>query len=250
MTLRGKTAFVTGATSGIGKAIAEALSAEGCRLILSGRRRDRLDAIGRELKAETLALDVRHRPAVESAVRLHPALFSRPDILVNAAGLARGFEPIQDGNQDDWDEMIDANVKGLLSLTRAVLPHMVRRKRGHILNIGSTAGHWTYPKGGVYCATKAAVKVLTEALRMDLVGTGIRVSSVDPGMVETEFSLVRFHGDKARAKSVYAGMRPLKARDVAEIAVFCLARPAHVNVQQVVVMPTDQASPTLVHRRG
>lgn len=241
--LKGRRALVTGATSGIGRAVAGALAAEGCRLLLVGRRADRLVRLGKSLKAETLPLDVRDRRAVEAA------RFGEVDILVNAAGLARGLGPLHEGSADDWDEMVDANLKGLLYVTRAVLPGMVRRRRGHILNVGSTAGHWAYPGGNVYCATKAAVKRLTEGLRMDLNGTGVRVTSLDPGMVETEFSEVRFHGDRARAKAVYAGMKPLSARDVAGIARFCLALPAHVNVQDLVVTPTDQASVTLVHRR-
>ena len=251
--LKGKTAFVTGATSGIGRACAQALAREGCPLVLAGRRRERLDALkrilGRRLRVDVLPLDVRDRASVEAATRAHPGCFSRAEILVNAAGLARGLSPLQDGDVSDWEEMIDANLKGLLYVTRQVLPHMIRRGRGHILNLGSTAGHWTYPNGNVYCATKAGVKALTEGLRMDLLGTGVRVTSVDPGMVETEFSEVRFHGDRARAKAVYAGMTPLTPEDVAEIAVFCLSRPGHVNIQQVVVTPTDQASVTLVHRR-
>ena len=207
--LKGRRALVTGATSGIGKAIAEDLAKEGCRLILAGRRRARLQALGRRLKAEVLVLDVRDRRAVD---RAEPGAV---EILVNAAGLARGLSSLQEGSVDDWEEMIDANLKGLLYLTRKVLPGMVRRRRGHVLNLGSTAGHWAYPGGAVYCATKAAVKRLTEAMRMDLLGTGIRVTSIDPGMVETEFSEVRFH----------------------------------VDLQQVVVTPTDQASVGLDHRR-
>ena len=248
--LKGKRALVTGATSGIGLACARALAAEGCRLVLVGRREGRLRAVarslGRRVQVRVLVLDVRDRAAVEAA----EASFFAVDILVNNAGLARGFDPLQEGRVDDWEEMIDTNLKGLLYVTRKALPFMVKRRRGHVVNLGSTAGHWTYPKGNVYCASKAAVKVLTEGLRMDLLGSGIRVSSVDPGMVETAFSEVRFHGDAARARAVYAGMRPLAAGDVAEAVLWCLPRPPHVNIQQVVVTPTDQASPTLVHRRG
>ncbi len=242
--LKGSRALVTGATSGIGLACARALKHAGCRLVLGGRRRGGLKGIS---GAEGIVLDVRDRKDVDALAR--KGAFSEVDILVNAAGLARGFEPLQEGSLDDWNEMIDTNLKGLLQVTRQALPGMIRRGRGHVVMIGSTAGHWTYPKGAVYCASKAAVKALAEGLRMDLLGTGVRVTSVDPGMVETEFSEVRFRGDKARARAVYEGMTPLAAEDVAGLVLFCLTRPAHVNVQQVVVTPTDQASPTLVHRR-
>ena len=244
---KGTRALVTGATSGIGLACARALARKGCRLVLVGRRRERLKAAARELSAKAHLLDVGNRKAVEALARR--GVFSTLDILVNNAGLARGFEPLQEGDPDDWDEMIDTNLKGLLYVTRQVLPGMIHRGSGHVVMIGSTAGHWSYPNGNVYCASKAAVRMLTEGLRMDLLGTGVRVSSVDPGMVETEFSEVRFHGDKARAGAVYAGMSPLRPQDVAETVLFCLTRPQHVNLQQVVMMPTDQASPTLVHRR-
>ena len=248
--LTGKRALVTGATSGIGLACARTLAASGCRLVLVGRRAERLRAIaralGRQVRVETLTLDVRDRKAVEAA----DASFFAVDILVNNAGLARGLDPLSEGRVDDWEEMIDTNLKGLLYMTRRTLPFMMKRRRGHVVNLGSTAGHWTYPKGNVYCATKAAVKVLTEGLRMDLVGSGIRVSSVDPGMVRTAFSEVRFHGDAARARAVYAGMRPLRAEDVAEAVLWCLTRPPRVDVQEMVLTPTDQASPTLVHRRA
>ncbi len=170
-------------------------------------------------------------------------------MLVNNAGLGRGLEKAQDGNPSDWDEMVDTNVKGLLYVTRAVVPGMVARGRGHVVNIGSVAGHEVYPGGAVYCATKHAVGAITRGLRMDLLGTGVRVSTVDPGMVETEFSIVRFGGDRERAGRVYAGMTPLVADDIADAVLWCATRPPHVNVDEVVIKPTDQASATLVHRR-
>lgn len=250
MSLRGRRALVTGASSGIGAACARALAAAGCRLVLVARRADRLAALAaalpRHAGARLLALDVGDRRAVEAA----PADAFRADVLVNAAGLARGLEPLHEGRVDDWDEMIDTNLKGLLYVTRRVLPGMVSRGRGHVVHIGSTAGRWAYPGGNVYGATKAAVRLLTEGMRMDLLGAGVRVTTVDPGMVDTEFSTVRFHGDRARADAVYAGMRPLAAADVAEAVLWSLSRPAHVNVQEVVLMPTDQASVSLVKRRA
>jgi serine 3-dehydrogenase len=170
------------------------------------------------------------------------------DVLINNAGLARGFAPVHEGDVEDWEEMIDTNVKGLLYVTRAILPSMVSRGSGHIINLGSIAGHQVYPKGAVYCASKYAVRALNEGLKMDLLGTGVRVCSVSPGMVETEFSEVRFHGDTARASRTYANTRPLRASDIAEIAVFCATRPPHVDVSEVIVMPTDQASVNHVHR--
>jgi len=171
------------------------------------------------------------------------------DILVNNAGLARGFSTVHEGDVQDWEEMIDTNVKGLLYVTRAVLPGMVERRRGHVINIGSIAGHQVYPSGNVYCATKFAVKALTEGLKMDLLGTGVRVCSVSPGLVQTEFSEVRFHGDKDRAAKIYAGMTPLTAEDIADVVLFCATRPPHVDIGEVVVMPTDQASVHHVHKR-
>ncbi len=246
--MKGLRVLVTGATSGIGLACARELKRRGCRLALVGRRKDRLEAVARELGGLAIPLDVRDRKAVEAAARRHPEAFSGTGILVNAAGLARGFSSLQEGDPDDWDEILDTNVKGLLYVTRQVLPGMVRRKQGHVVHIGSVAGRWAYPKGAAYCASKAAVRMIAEGMRMDLLGSGVRVSTVDPGLVETEFSLVRFRGDKARAKSVYAGMRPLTPDDVAEAVLWCLQRPARVNVQEIVLYPTDQASPTLVHR--
>ncbi len=249
--LKGQRALVTGATSGIGLACARLLARRGCRVALVGRRKARLTTLARELGAGSVAipLDVRSRKAVETAARRHPAAFARTDILVNAAGLARGFATLHEGDPSDWDEMIDANVKGLLYVTRQVVPAMAKRGRGHVVHIGSVAGRWAYPKGAAYCASKAAVRMIAEGMRMDLLGSGVRVSTVDPGLVETEFSLVRFRGDRARAKSVYQGMSPLTADDVAEAVLWCLERPSRVNVQEIVLYPTDQASPTLVSRR-
>lgn len=254
--LEGKVAVVTGATSGIGEACCRRLAAAGAHLVLAARREDRLATLREELVAvgsgwvESRVLDVRHRSAVEGFAAGLEALEIEPDILVNNAGLARGMARIHEGDPDDWDEMIDTNLRGLLYVTRALLPGMVRRDRGHVVNIGSVAGRWTYPLGNVYNATKYAVKGLTEAMNMDVAGTHLRVSTVDPGMVETEFSLVRFHGDESRASTVYRGTRPLTAHDVADAVVYVLNAPPHVNVAEVVLWPTDQRSPTMVHRRG
>jgi 3-hydroxy acid dehydrogenase/malonic semialdehyde reductase len=242
--------LITGATSGIGEATARAFATNKKNLLLAGRRTERLEALARELsaahaiQARTLTLDVTDRAAIEA---LDPALLSEVEILINNAGLAKGMQPIQSGALDDWEAMIDTNFKGLLWMSRAVLPHMIQKKSGHIINIGSVAGHSTYPNGNVYCATKAAVHSLSECLRLDLVGSGIRVTEISPGMVETEFSLVRL-GDESKAKSVYRGMTPLSAQDIAESIVWCASRPKHVNVQDLVIYPTDQASPTVVSR--
>jgi serine 3-dehydrogenase len=250
--LRDKTVLITGASSGIGRACAEAFAAEGCRLILAARRADRLAELAASLDAETheLVLDVRDREAVEAAIAGLPAAWSSPDVLINNAGLSRGLEPIQDGDPQDWEEMIDTNVKGLLWLTRAVLPGMVTRDTGHVINIGSVSGHQVYAGGGVYCATKFAVRALTQGLRLDLLGTRVRVSSVDPGLVHTDFSLVRFHGDQQKADPVYEKFPPLHHHDVAECVVFCAARPPHVAVMDLVVMPQDQAAVYASYQRG
>lgn len=220
-------------------------------LILAARRNERLRRLADTLPVDCylMELDVRDRAAVHRAIAGIPADFQPIDILVNNAGLSRGFDPVHEGSEDDWDEMIDTNVKGLLYVTRAVLPKMVARRRGHVINIGSIAGHETYPRGNVYCASKAAVRALNKGLRLDLIGTGIRVSSVDPGLVPTEFSDVRFHGDHERAAKVYEDTRPLSAADVADAIVWCASRSPWVNVEELLLMPTDQAAPTLVHRR-
>ena len=243
--------FITGASSGIGAATARAFALGGARLILAARRLERLRALAAELAVDChlVELDVRERAAVHRAVAAIPEPFAAIDVLVNNAGLSRGFEPLHEGSGDDWDEMIDTNVKGLLYVSRAVLPGMVSRGRGHVINVGSVAGHETYPRGNVYCASKAAVRALNKGMRLDLLGTGIRVSTVDPGLVPTEFSEVRFHGDRDRAAVVYQDTRPLSASDVAEAIVWCASRPGWVNVEELLLMPTDQAAPAMIHRR-
>lgn len=247
-------AFITGASSGIGEACALQFASRGWGLVLCARRGSRLAEVAQRAHAHgapdvrELVLDVADREAVERAAATHHDLLAGVDLLVNNAGLARGFGPLGENDPDDWEEMIDTNVKGLLHVTRVMLPHLVARQ-GDIVNIGSVAGHWTYPGGAVYCASKAAVRALTEGMRMDLLGTGVRCSSVDPGMVETEFSLVRFHGDAPRASKVYQGLTPLSAMDVAETIAWIVERPRHVNVAEIVLYPADQASPTQVSRK-
>jgi NADP-dependent 3-hydroxy acid dehydrogenase YdfG len=252
--LDGRVALVTGASSGIGVAAARALAGEGAGLILVARRGDRLENLAGELRATgvrvtTRALDVRDAPAVQEAIEALPQEWASIDILVNNAGLSRDLTPVHEGDPGAWREMIETNVLGLLHLTRAVLPGMVLRRRGHVVNLGSVAGREAYPGGNVYCATKSAVRMLNRGLRLDLAGGPVRVTTVDPGMVETEFSLVRFRGDEERASSVYRGMSPLRPEDVAEAILWCLTRPPHVNVEEIVLWPTDQASATLVRRR-
>jgi len=253
--VKGRWALVTGATSGFGLATARRLAAEGCHVAITGRRADRLQALARELKdrhgVEVLALvfDVRNLSQVRSVLGGAADLLGHLDILVNNAGLALALDALQSGDPADWDQMIDTNVKGLLYVSRTVLPGMVERKGGHIVNVGSVAGHQVYPGGAVYSATKFAVRAISDALRHDVLGTGIRVSNVEPGLADTEFSEVRFKGDRARAKSVYEGMTPLSAEDVADAIVWCVSRPAHVNIQTLLIMPTDQASALAVHRR-
>ena len=249
------TVLVTGASAGIGEACARAFAAAGARLVLTARRRERLQALADELDAahgtqtHLLELDVRDRDAVFRTLGDLPPSWAEVDVLVNNAGLGRGLDRLPEGDPEGWDEMVDTNVKGVLYATRAVTPAMVRRGRGHVVNLGSVAGHEVYPGGAVYCATKHAVDAITRGLRMDLLGTGVRVSTVDPGMVETEFSVVRFHGDRERADRVYRGMTPLTAMDIAETILWVVTRPPHVNIDQVLIKPTDQASATQVHRR-
>ena len=252
--LKNKNVFITGASSGIGEACAEAFAREGANLLLAARRKERIETLSRMLEEKYLvmthgfALDVRDHDAVERTIGALPPAWDHIDILVNNAGLSRGLTKLHAGEIHDWEEMIDTNVKGLLYVTRAVLPGMVKRNSGHVINMGSIAGHELYPNGNVYCASKFAVAALSQGLRMDLLGTNVRVSSVDPGLVETEFSEVRFHGDRTRAAQTYANMHPLRAPDIAEVVIFCATRPPHVDIAQVIVMPTDQASVNHVHR--
>ena len=244
-------ALITGATSGFGAACARRFAAEGWRLILCGRRQERLDELRIELAApvHTFPLDVRDEAAVNAAVAALPAEFAEIDLLVNNAGLALGLEPAQRCDMQDWQDMIDTNIKGLLYCTRAILPGMVERNRGHIVNIGSVAGNYPYPGGNVYGGTKAFVKQFSLNLRADLLGAKVRVTNVEPGMAETEFSLVRFKGDDSKAGRIYEGVQPLRPEDVADVVYWAATRPAHVNINRVEVMPVCQAfSPFAIHR--
>jgi NADP-dependent 3-hydroxy acid dehydrogenase YdfG len=246
------TALITGATSGIGKATAELFAKQGFNLILCGRREERLqeltNQLGRDTSILTLNFDVRNREDVFSAIDSLPKEFSEIDILVNNAGNAHGLDPIDKGSPDDWDAMLDINVKGLLYMSKAIIPKMVERKSGHIINIGSTAGKEVYPNGNVYCASKHAVDAINQGMRIDLNAYGIRVGAINPGLVETEFSDVRFKGDSERASKVYQGFQPLKPEDIADIILFVVTRPYHVNIADLVVMPTAQASSTIVNK--
>ncbi|MHB8634508.1 MAG: SDR family NAD(P)-dependent oxidoreductase [Thermoplasmatota archaeon] len=246
--------MVTGATSGIGAATAEAFCRAGAsEVVVVGRREERLKENARKWSSEydvdvaAVVLDVRDRNEVESVAKEHPELFD-VDILVNNAGLARGVEPLQSADPSDWEEMMDTNVMGLLYMSRQVVDKMIVKGGGHIVNLGSVAGRWVYPGGGVYCASKFAVRALTEGLRMDLHGKNIRVTNIEPGLVETEFSLVRHKGDEGRAKRVYADARVLTPDDIAETILWCCSRPGHVNIQELVIYPTDQAHVGMVHR--
>ncbi len=254
--LNGKTAFITGASSGIGEATARAFAAEGARLLLAARRKERLDALESELlkagavEVRSIQLDVRNRGQVESSIAGLPPEWQAIDILVNNAGLSRGLDKLQDGDPEDWDEMIDTNVKGLLYVTRAVVPGMIQRGAGHVVSLGSTAGDITYPKGAVYCASKAAERAINDGLRQDVLGTPIRVTSVDPGMVETAFSEVRFRGDVDRAAKVYEGVTPLTPGDVADAILWAVTRPAHVNIARISLTTIDQANSLLFNRKS
>ncbi|MBU2499832.1 SDR family oxidoreductase [bacterium] len=254
--LKDTTIMITGASAGIGEACARIFAREGARLILAARRADRLETLAAALQAAhgtacfNIELDVRDRTAVDAAVAGLPPQWRAIDVLVNNAGLSRGLDKLQEGDFRDWEEMIDTNIKGLLWVSRAVIPGMVERDRGHVINIGSIAGHQVYPAGNVYCATKHAVRALNQGLRIDLLGTRVRCSTVDPGMVETEFSEVRFHGDAERAGAVYRNFPPLKAEDIAEAVLFCATRPPHVNIQEMLVMPLDQAAVYASNPRG
>lgn len=254
MNLRDKIVFITGASAGIGAATAMAFAAEGCKLLLAARRAGKLAEVAlraRERGAQSvysIDLDVRDYRAVQTAIDELPEEWAEIDILVNNAGLSRGLDKLYVGRIQDWEEMIDTNVKGLLYVTRAVVPGMVVRGRGHVINLGSTAGEMTYPNGAVYCGTKAAERAINDGLRQDVLGTSVRVTSVDPGMVETDFSLVRFRGDTERAAKVYKGVQPLTAEDVAETIVWAASRPAHVNIARILMTPVQQANSLLFSR--
>lgn len=247
----GTTVLVTGASSGIGAACVAAFLDEGARVIAVARRDDRLEELAREREGRVLALraDVRDRAQVEQAVAGLPQEWARIDVLVNNAGLAAGRGPVHTADPDDWDRMLDTNVRGLLNVTNAVLPAMVSRGSGHVINIGSNAGREVYPGGTVYCATKAAVERITRGTRMDVLGSGVKLSQVDPGMVETEFSLVRLAGDAEAAAATYEGVTPLQAADVADVVVWIATRPAHVQIADVLVYPLDQAGSGKLARR-
>ncbi|PWL40045.1 NAD(P)-dependent oxidoreductase [Flagellimonas aquimarina] len=247
-----QTVLITGATSGIGKATAELLAEHRFNLILCGRRQERLnmlqDHLGKKTNVHTLNFDVREKEAVFKSIQNLPTSFSQIDILINNAGNAHGLDTIDEGSLDDWDAMLDINVKGLLYVSKAVVPKMVERRSGHIINIGSTAGKEVYPKGNVYCASKHAVDAINQGMRLDLNAYGIRVGAINPGLVETEFSDVRFKGDVDRAEKVYQGFQALKPQDIADIIHFTITRPYHVNIADLVVMPTAQASSTIVKK--
>ena len=249
--MKQKTALITGATSGIGKATAIEFAKHNLNLVLCGRRQERLDSLKKQLEEQvavhTLTFDVRNRKAVFKAIESLPETFKTIDILINNAGNAHGLDTIQEGNLDDWDAMMDGNVKGLLYVSKALMPQMIERQSGHIINIGSSAGKEVYPKGNVYCASKHAVLAVTEGMRIDLNPYGIKVGAVNPGLVETEFSKVRFKGD-AIADGVYKGFKALQAEDIAEIIYFVISRPLHVNIADLLVFPTAQANSVTVKK--
>ncbi len=252
--LKNKIVFITGASAGIGEACAYAFAKEGANLILTARRLDRLQEIKEEIEdkfsVNVLAekLDISNRDEVISVIKNLGEQWMNIDILVNNAGLGRGLNKLHEDDPNGWDEMIDTNVKGLLIVTKEVVKTMVRRKRGHVINIGSIAGHQAYPGGSVYCATKFAVRAISDSLRIEMLEHNIKVSSIDPGMVETEFSEVRFYGDKEKAKNVYKGLKPLSAEDIAETVIFCATRPKHVNINEIIIMPSVQATAMVAHR--
>jgi 3-hydroxy acid dehydrogenase / malonic semialdehyde reductase len=255
-TLKGKTIFITGASAGIGEACAKAFASQGAKLLLAARRYERLGQVSAKLKGfgadavHLLELDVRDQKSVAAAIASLPESWLNIDVLINNAGLSRGVDKVYEGKLEDWEEMIDTNIKGLLYVTRAIVPGMVQRGRGHVVNLGSTAGEITYPGGAVYCGTKAAEHAINDGLRQDLLGTSIRVTSVDPGMVETEFSQVRFRGDTERAAKVYQGLTPLTPDDVADTILWAITRPSHVNIARVLLTSVDQANSLLFNRKS
>ena len=249
-----KIALITGATSGIGEACARRFAQGGYDLILTGRNTGKLEILKKELEANhditvlALAFDIRNREAAKKAVDYIPSYLRNIDVLINNAGLARGLEPEYKGNFEDWDEMVDTNIKGLLTMTRLIVPGMVERNHGHVINIGSVAGDAAYAGGNVYCATKAAVKAISDGLRIDVAHTKVRVTNVKPGLVETNFSNIRFHGDNARADKVYDGITPLNGDDIADVAFYAASAPEHVQIAEVLVLATHQANGTVIHR--
>ncbi len=251
-----KTVLITGASAGIGEACAHLFAKENYRIIITARRKEKLEEVRKflvsEYKAEVLCLnfDVQNKIEVEQALNSLPAEWNTIDVLINNAGLSLGLEPFFDGDTNDWETMIDTNVKGLLYVSKNIANKMIAQKFGHIVNIGSIAGKESYPNGNVYCSTKAAVDSLTKSMRMDLVPQGIKVTAIHPGAVETEFSIVRFKGDEQRAKNVYNGFEPLDPEDIADVIHFAVTRPAHVNINDLLVMPTAQASATIIHRNS
>ena len=250
--MKGKIVLITGASSGIGWATAEQFSAAGARLILCGRRKERLEALQSQLKTpcHLLVFDVSDKKAVFEKIGSLPKAFSSVDILINNAGNAHGLNPVHEANLNDWDAMIDSNVKGLMYVTKAVLPSMVSRKTGHIINIGSIAGKEVYPNGSVYCSSKFAVDAFTKGLRMDLNALGIKVGAIHPGMVNTEFSEIRFKGDKSKAAQVYEGLTPLSAKDVADVICYMAQAPDHVNLADILLLPKAQANTYVNHRKS
>ncbi len=252
--LKNKIVFITGATSGIGKSCAYAFAKEGANIIINARRMNLLNDIADDIRKKfnvkvfAFQLDVRDRKAVIDSVNNLPEEWKNIDILINNAGLAKGLNKFYDDDPDGWDEMIDTNVKGLLYVAHAILPGMIERKSGHIINMGSIAGHDAYPKGAVYCATKHAVDAITRSLRMDIIDKNILVSTIDPGLVETNFSNIRFYGDKEKAKNVYKGLTPLTGDDVADAVIYCATRPPHVNIAEITLLASRQASATVVYR--
>lgn len=249
-----KIALITGATSGIGEGCARKFAQGGYDLILTGRNTDKLEILKKELEAKfgitvlALAFDVRNREAAKKAVDYIPERLKNIDVLINNAGLARGLEPEYEGDFEDWDQMIDTNIKGLLTMTRLIVPGMIKRNHGHIINIGSVAGDAAYAGGNVYCATKAAVKAISDGLRIDVAHTKVRVTNVKPGLVETNFSNIRFHGDNKRADKVYEGITPLNGDDIADVAFYAASAPEHVQIAEVLVLATHQANGTVIHR--
>lgn len=256
MPFKGKTVIVTGASAGFGQAISRAFARAGARLVNIARREDRLDELARELQQSyqtevySLNLDVTDFEKVAEQLQNLPSPFNVPDILINNAGLVRGLGKLWEVTPEEWNQMIDTNIKGVLNVTSQVLPKMLEANKGHIINVGSISGYDTYPGGGVYCATKYAVRALTETLRKELVATPLRVSMISPGIAETEFSMVRFYGDKEKASSVYKNIQALTAEDIAEMVLFIASRPPHVAIADLIVYPTNQASVSLTHRSG